>query len=311
IERATKTARRMVTEFGMSEKIGPIAFGKKHEAIFLGRDLAEDRNYSEEVAAAIDSEIKRMVEECHEKTRNLLTENRERLELVAETLINKETLEGVRLESLLDGKKLADEEVVSLEEKRRKETEEKTRKEKEESEKESLDKELPELLAPESMMAKFHALLNGVFFRHYFNKIQNSKNFQDFEGFERGVKEKNFDEATESMKKIIRKCRQKNIVPGLRIRLSLMYIDTGNFGGAIEELTSALLGEAKRIDKDVEKTLVSAISYFRIVNDELEKSRLPFHKFLREKSIMQQIDSRYMEWEQKSGTTVTSLFSAN
>ncbi|MCL6451632.1 MAG: AAA family ATPase, partial [Acetobacteraceae bacterium] len=101
LEKATKMIRRMITEFGMSEELGPLTFGNKQDSPFLGRDLARDRNYSEEVAAAIDKEVRHIVNDCYAKAYQLLQESREQLNRIAESLIEKETLEGVELESLL------------------------------------------------------------------------------------------------------------------------------------------------------------------------------------------------------------------
>ncbi|MDR1651888.1 MAG: ATP-dependent zinc metalloprotease FtsH, partial [Synergistaceae bacterium] len=75
LERATQTARQMVTQLGMSERLGPVTLGRKHHEVFLGRDIMEDRNYSEEVAYAIDQEVRRIVDECFEKVHGILTEN--------------------------------------------------------------------------------------------------------------------------------------------------------------------------------------------------------------------------------------------
>ncbi len=94
IEHATELAREMVTRFGMSDRLGPLAFGSKHQNIFLGKALAEDRNYSEEVASIIDEEVKRIVSECHEKAARILKENRSKLEQISKILIERETLEG-------------------------------------------------------------------------------------------------------------------------------------------------------------------------------------------------------------------------
>jgi len=94
LERATEVARRMVTEFGMSDSLGPLTFGKRHEHIFLGRDLGEDRNYSDAVAALIDQEVRRIVESCYERARQILTEQREKLELIARELMKRETLDS-------------------------------------------------------------------------------------------------------------------------------------------------------------------------------------------------------------------------
>lgn len=102
MERATETARRMVTEYGMSDKIGPLTLGKKHKQVFLGRDISEDRNYGEEVASIIDSEIKGIISECYRKAEKILMENKEKLQSIARVLIEKETLEGEELDKILN-----------------------------------------------------------------------------------------------------------------------------------------------------------------------------------------------------------------
>ncbi|MEW6081770.1 MAG: ATP-dependent zinc metalloprotease FtsH [Bacillota bacterium] len=102
LEKATKMVRKMIMEFGMSEKLGPLTFGNKQDHVFLGRDIARDRNYSEEVAASIDDEVRRIVSLCYKRAQDLLTENMEMLNKVAGTLMEKETLEGHELEDLLN-----------------------------------------------------------------------------------------------------------------------------------------------------------------------------------------------------------------
>ena len=102
IERATGVARRMVTEFGMSEKLGPLAFGKKDELVFLGREISEQRNYSDEVAYAIDREISRLVEAAHGRAKEIIESNADKLEAIAHLLIREETIEGDQLEMLFD-----------------------------------------------------------------------------------------------------------------------------------------------------------------------------------------------------------------
>jgi len=102
-EQATELARRMVTEFGMSEKLGPLTLGKRHGPVFLGRDLVESRNYSEEIAYEIDKEIRRIIDECYERGRTVLTEHREQLERVARALLERESLEAEELERVLQG----------------------------------------------------------------------------------------------------------------------------------------------------------------------------------------------------------------
>ncbi|HLY66162.1 MAG TPA: AAA family ATPase, partial [Chloroflexota bacterium] len=103
IERATHIARRMVTEYGMSPKIGPIALGHKEEMIFLGRDIGEQKNYSDTTALEIDQEVRRIVEHAHDVAREILTHNRDTLVRIAERLIKDETIEGQMFEDLFNG----------------------------------------------------------------------------------------------------------------------------------------------------------------------------------------------------------------
>jgi cell division protease FtsH len=102
IERATMIARRMVTEFGMSKTLGPLAFGKKDELVFLGREISEQRNYSEEVAFQIDREIRELIDAAHERAKEVLTAEFDKLESIAKLLVQEETIEGDELEALFD-----------------------------------------------------------------------------------------------------------------------------------------------------------------------------------------------------------------
>lgn len=97
LKRASQIARKMVTEYGMSEELGPISYNE-HEEVFLGRDYAQTRNYSEEVASRIDAEIKKIIQEAYNKAERLLTENMNRLHRVAEALLEKEKLEADEFE---------------------------------------------------------------------------------------------------------------------------------------------------------------------------------------------------------------------
>ncbi|MBI4216470.1 MAG: ATP-dependent metallopeptidase FtsH/Yme1/Tma family protein [Chloroflexi bacterium] len=106
IENSTKMARRMVTEFGMSEKLGPRTFGHRDRMVFLGRDIAEQRDYSEKVAEDIDAEVERLIGLSHETAKKILTENRERLNFLAQRLMQIETLEGEALAAAFRGETL-------------------------------------------------------------------------------------------------------------------------------------------------------------------------------------------------------------
>jgi len=98
---ATKLARKMVCEYGMSEDLGPMTFGKKQELVFLGREIAERRDYSEAVAQEIDREVRRFIDEAHSRAREILTTYREKLMALAQRLIEDETLEGAELQAML------------------------------------------------------------------------------------------------------------------------------------------------------------------------------------------------------------------
>lgn len=101
LERTTEMARRMICEFGMSENLGPLQFGRRSGPVFLGRDMQEDRNYSEEVAAKIDAEIKSYVEASYAIARELLTEHRATLDRIVNVLLEKETLSSDELDRLI------------------------------------------------------------------------------------------------------------------------------------------------------------------------------------------------------------------
>jgi len=99
--KATKMARKMVTAYGMSEKLGPLTFGDREDLIFLGREIAEQRNYSEEVAEEIDSEVLRIISEAYGRAKGILTDYRDKLDAVAQRLIEIETLERPEFEALV------------------------------------------------------------------------------------------------------------------------------------------------------------------------------------------------------------------
>jgi len=101
LERATRLARRMVTQFGMSEELGPLTFGKKDELIFLGREIGEQRNYSEEVARKIDRAVRNLINEAYSRAKSILIENRAILDRIAKQLIEVETLDKIEFEALV------------------------------------------------------------------------------------------------------------------------------------------------------------------------------------------------------------------
>jgi cell division protease FtsH len=100
IEKATDLARRMVTEFGMSDKLGPLSFGKRDELVFLGREIGEQRNYSDEVAKQIDEEVRAIIDHAYERAMDVLVTHRDKLNALAEKLVAEETVDSDGFEGL-------------------------------------------------------------------------------------------------------------------------------------------------------------------------------------------------------------------
>lgn len=129
IQRATNIAREMIVTYGMSEKLGPINYGSEQSEIFVGRDYNQVKNYSEEVASLIDSEMKEMLEKAYNEAEKILIENRDKLELVAQILLEKETINGKIFENCMTGvitsvEEIKDEEIEEIEEENNLEIEE-------------------------------------------------------------------------------------------------------------------------------------------------------------------------------------------
>ena len=106
LEKVTEIARNMVQRWGMSEKLGPLVYGKKEELVFLGKELGEQRDYSEAVAQQIDGEVRRLVSTSYDKARQILTQHRDKLDRVAHQLIEIETLDAKEFAALMSGQPL-------------------------------------------------------------------------------------------------------------------------------------------------------------------------------------------------------------
>jgi cell division protease FtsH len=114
IERATKTARNMVTKYGFSEKLGTVVYGSDNEEVFLGKDYGHTRNYSESVAAQIDDEVKEIIEKAYKNCREILTANANKMHLLADYLLKYEKIDNDKFERLMRGENIeADEPAVS------------------------------------------------------------------------------------------------------------------------------------------------------------------------------------------------------
>ena len=103
IERASDLARKMVCDYGMSDKLGPLTFGKKEEQIFLGREISQHRDYSELTAQKIDQEVRDIVTGCYDKTTNLIKENLDTLNMMAKALLERETLDVGNIDEIMNG----------------------------------------------------------------------------------------------------------------------------------------------------------------------------------------------------------------
>ncbi len=106
LKKTTEMARRMVTDFGMSEALGPVSLGRKYEQPFLGRDIMEDRNYSEQVASTIDREVATIIEDCYQRAKQLLTDHSDELRAVVAALLERETLSGDQVRAIMRGETL-------------------------------------------------------------------------------------------------------------------------------------------------------------------------------------------------------------
>ncbi len=103
LERATDLARRMVCEWGMSEEMGPLTFGKKEEQIFLGREIAQHQDYSEDTAVQIDNEVRRIVQANYGRAQDLLTQHKDALQTIADELLTREVLDGAQVKAIVEG----------------------------------------------------------------------------------------------------------------------------------------------------------------------------------------------------------------
>jgi cell division protease FtsH len=106
IQQATDMARKMVCEYGMSDKLGPISFSDEEEHMFLGREIARTQKHSEETSRLIDSEVRRLIDEALGKARDIISKNREKLEVLAQALLKFETITGEEVGMLLRGEKI-------------------------------------------------------------------------------------------------------------------------------------------------------------------------------------------------------------
>lgn len=103
LKRATQIAKRMVCEFGMSKYLGPLTYGKSEEPIFLGKEMFQIKDYSEETARIIDQETREIITSCYEKAREIILQHLDKLHLIAKTLLEEETIDAERFKLLLQG----------------------------------------------------------------------------------------------------------------------------------------------------------------------------------------------------------------
>ncbi|MFP3902649.1 MAG: ATP-dependent zinc metalloprotease FtsH [Armatimonadota bacterium] len=150
LEKVSKMAREMVTEYGMSEELGPITYGKKHGPVFLAKDLSEERNYSEAIATRIDNEVRRLVDEAYDRAKEILSENREILDTLVEHLLERETLNLDEVQQIIENGKLPpeDDETSETEDSDSEESEETGAEKSSETQREIVRPQIPEPDAP-------------------------------------------------------------------------------------------------------------------------------------------------------------------
>ena len=105
LQQATRAARMMVTQFGMSEKLGPRSYGANHGPVFLGRDMGEVRDYSEQYAQSIDDEVRNILTTSYQRAKDILMENREKMEELVKVLLERETLDSSEFVDIMNGAK--------------------------------------------------------------------------------------------------------------------------------------------------------------------------------------------------------------
>jgi len=120
LDRATRLARQMVTQWGMSEHLGPRTFGRKEEMVFLGREISEQRNYSEKVAEEIDDEVRSIVDDAYHTAEKMLQGSRNKLEQLVKVLLEEETIEGEALQAILNAEPGKESEELAKAEKKHK-----------------------------------------------------------------------------------------------------------------------------------------------------------------------------------------------
>jgi cell division protease FtsH len=103
LERTTQIAREMVTEYGMSDELGPVTYGKKHGPVFLARDMNEERNYSEDIARRIDEEVRKIIDTCYARSRDIIIDQRDKLDRLVEVLLEQETLDQEEVAAIMAG----------------------------------------------------------------------------------------------------------------------------------------------------------------------------------------------------------------
>jgi cell division protease FtsH len=113
-EKATSIVRSMITEYGMSDRLATMTFGRSQGQVFLGRDLGHESNYSDKIAYEIDTEMQDLIRSCYNRAKNLIMEHRDKLELLAQTLLEKETLDERQIKQLLENGKLDDDDSVKV-----------------------------------------------------------------------------------------------------------------------------------------------------------------------------------------------------
>jgi cell division protease FtsH len=105
IERATKMARSMVTKWGLSEKLGPLAYEEDEGEVFLGKSVTQHKHVSAQTAEEIDREVRAIIDKCYDRARTLLEENRDKLELMAQALMQYETIDALQIDDIMEGRK--------------------------------------------------------------------------------------------------------------------------------------------------------------------------------------------------------------
>ncbi len=283
LERATEIARDMITRFGMSDRLGPLTFGKKHESIFLGRDISEDRNYSDEVAATIDKEAHDIIDFCYKRAEKLLLAEKERLEIITSYLIERESLESYELDIILRGDKLTSPPKKAV------------------SEQDVITQKVPKIsevieIKDIFKLIDFKTILYQLLNTLFYDSITQSKINDIFKSSEDALKRKDFKSAISLLNIAEAKGEDNLLSAALHLKLSLIFLEMGKLDMVLNELFNFLEKLPEELSKKDEKIIISALKYFDIIQTVISLEKKSLEEIEINPQIVKKLNEIFINW---------------